>query len=164
MIGCAFTVLDTLGTGFLEKVYESVLAIEVRAAGLPVTQQCSVRVLCSACIFLHLRLNLSYPAASQGSQRGPQQYVIAASCGHGLNIVNRAESLCTGIADNRTAPPVFGLTRETRGTERNIMGKSGSQKGQSPSQLIDERIGDLGDWRGKMLSQLRALIKQADPR
>jgi hypothetical protein len=43
------------------------------------------------------------------------------------------------------------------------MGKSGSQKGQSPSQLIDERIGELGDWRGKMLSQLRALIKQADP-
>jgi hypothetical protein len=58
---------------------------------------------------------------------------------------------------------VFGLTLETRGTERNIMGKSGSQKGQSPSQLIDERIGELGDWRGKMLSQLRALIKQADP-
>src|SRR5258708_22038793 len=47
--------------------------------------------------------------------------------------------------------------------ERNIMRKSGSQKGQSPSQMIDERIRELGDWRGKMLSQLRALIKQADP-
>jgi hypothetical protein len=29
--------------------------------------------------------------------------------------------------------------------------------------LIDERIKDLGDWRGKMLAQLRRLIKQADP-
>ena len=48
------------------------------------------------------------------------------------------------------------------------MKKSGSQKskpqsGKSPAQLIDARIEELGDWRGKMLSRLRALIKQADP-
>ena len=43
------------------------------------------------------------------------------------------------------------------------MTKSGSRKEQSPSRLIDERIKELGDWRGKMLSQLRALIKKADP-
>src|SRR5213080_2595432 len=43
------------------------------------------------------------------------------------------------------------------------MRKSGAQKGQSPSRMIDERIKELGDWRGKMLSQLRTLIKQADP-
>src|SRR3989454_11013560 len=47
--------------------------------------------------------------------------------------------------------------------ERNIMRKSGSQKGKSPSRMIDERIKELGDWRGKMLSQLRTFIKQADP-
>lgn len=41
--------------------------------------------------------------------------------------------------------------------------KSSSPKGESPSQLIDARIKELGDWRGKTLSQLRALIKQADP-
>lgn len=35
-------------------------------------------------------------------------------------------------------------------------------KGESPSQLIDARIKELGDWRGKLLSRLRALIKQAD--
>jgi len=35
--------------------------------------------------------------------------------------------------------------------------------GKSPSKLIDERIRELDDWRGKMLSRLRALIKQADP-
>jgi hypothetical protein len=43
------------------------------------------------------------------------------------------------------------------------MSKSGSQKGKPPSRMIDERIKELGDWRGKMLSQLRTLIKQADP-
>jgi hypothetical protein len=43
------------------------------------------------------------------------------------------------------------------------MKKSGSQKSKSPSQLIDARIKELGDWRGKMLSRLRALIKEADP-
>src|SRR5258708_37483853 len=47
--------------------------------------------------------------------------------------------------------------------ERNMMRKSGSQKGKSPSRMIDERIKELGDWRGKMLSRLRTLIKQADP-
>jgi hypothetical protein len=43
------------------------------------------------------------------------------------------------------------------------MEKGGSQKIQSPSQLIDGRIKELGDWRGTMLSRLRAVIKDADP-
>jgi len=43
------------------------------------------------------------------------------------------------------------------------MQKSGSQEGKSPSQLIDERIEELGDWRGEMLGRLRALVKDADP-
>jgi hypothetical protein len=43
------------------------------------------------------------------------------------------------------------------------MRKSGYQKGKSPSRMIDEMIEELGDWRGKMLSRLRTLIKQADP-
>src|SRR5260221_11712750 len=42
------------------------------------------------------------------------------------------------------------------------MKKSESQKTKSPSQLIDARIKELGDWRGKMLSRLRALVKEAD--
>jgi len=41
--------------------------------------------------------------------------------------------------------------------------KSGSQKSESPSQLIDARIKELGDWRGEMLSRLRTLVKEADP-
>jgi len=43
------------------------------------------------------------------------------------------------------------------------MKKSAAQKSESPSRLIDARIKELDDWRGKMLSQLRALLKQADP-
>ena len=43
------------------------------------------------------------------------------------------------------------------------MEKSGSQKSKSPSQLIDARIKELGDWRGEMLSRLRSLVKEADP-
>jgi hypothetical protein len=43
------------------------------------------------------------------------------------------------------------------------MKKSGSQKNKSPSQLIDARIKELSDWRGKMLSRIRTLVKEADP-
>ena len=43
------------------------------------------------------------------------------------------------------------------------MTKSGSQKSKSPSQLIDARIKELSDWRGKTLSRLRTLVKEADP-
>jgi len=38
-----------------------------------------------------------------------------------------------------------------------------SQETKSPSQLIDERIHELDDWRGETLSRLRALVKEADP-
>jgi len=37
-------------------------------------------------------------------------------------------------------------------------------KNKTPSQLIDARIKELNDWRGKILARLRALIKQADPK
>ena len=44
------------------------------------------------------------------------------------------------------------------------MKKSPSKKtAGSPSDLIDKRIEELGDWRGEMLARLRALIKEADP-
>ena len=41
--------------------------------------------------------------------------------------------------------------------------KTVTTKSESPSRLIDARIKELGDWRGKTLSYVRALIKQADP-
>ena len=43
------------------------------------------------------------------------------------------------------------------------MGASDPKNGKSPSQLIDARIEELGDWRGKILSRIRTLIKEADP-
>ena len=43
------------------------------------------------------------------------------------------------------------------------MNKSSAQQDESPAQLIEARIEELGDWRGETLSRLRALIKQADP-
>src|SRR3954463_12551246 len=43
------------------------------------------------------------------------------------------------------------------------MTKSSAQKDETPSQLIDARIDELGDWRGKTLSRVRALVKRADP-
>jgi hypothetical protein len=50
------------------------------------------------------------------------------------------------------------------GAERRTgMKKSVSPKSKSPSQLIDARIKELGDWRGAMLSRVRSLIKEADP-
>ena len=44
IIGCAFRVLNTLGPGFLEKVYENALAHELRKAGLTVAQQKGITV------------------------------------------------------------------------------------------------------------------------
>jgi hypothetical protein len=43
------------------------------------------------------------------------------------------------------------------------MKQAGASQGQSASELISKRIAELGDWRGKTLSRMRKLIKQADP-
>jgi hypothetical protein len=43
------------------------------------------------------------------------------------------------------------------------MTKTGTAKKENPSALIDGRIKELDDWRGKMLATIRELIKQADP-
>jgi len=44
IIGCAFKVSNTLGVGFLEKVYENALTVELRKAGLAVQQQYPIKV------------------------------------------------------------------------------------------------------------------------
>src|SRR4026207_696558 len=43
------------------------------------------------------------------------------------------------------------------------MKRPGGTQGQSASELISKRIAELGDWRGKALSRMRKLIKEADP-
>jgi hypothetical protein len=45
-----------------------------------------------------------------------------------------------------------------------MMKKTAAAKDESPSELIDARIEELGGWRGKTLSRVRALIKKADPK
>jgi hypothetical protein len=52
---------------------------------------------------------------------------------------------------------------KTRDRHLYHMKESSEQEAESPSQLIEARIEELGDWRGKTLSRLRALIKRADP-
>jgi hypothetical protein len=47
--------------------------------------------------------------------------------------------------------------------KKTIVKKSATTKSESPSRLIDARIKELDDWRGKTLSRVRALIKQAVP-
>jgi hypothetical protein len=49
------------------------------------------------------------------------------------------------------------------GPGANVKKKSATTTGESPSSLIDARIRELDDWRGRTLSHVRALIKQADP-
>ncbi|MEP9399405.1 DUF1801 domain-containing protein [Mesorhizobium sp. KR2-14] len=44
-----------------------------------------------------------------------------------------------------------------------MMASGSIEEGASPSQLIDARIKELGDWRGEMLARIRNLIRQADP-
>ena len=56
------------------------------------------------------------------------------------------------MVDRRVAKAPAGNMKKTR-----------SKNAASPSDLIDARIEDLGDWRGEMLSRIRALIKEADP-
>ena len=43
------------------------------------------------------------------------------------------------------------------------IGKSSAKKDESPSQFIDARIKELGDWRGETLAKVRRLIREADP-
>jgi hypothetical protein len=59
-------------------------------------------------------------------------------------------------------PNVSGKKKTTRKATR-VTKQSGPPKGKSPPRLIDERIKELGDWRGALLSRLRTLITRADP-
>ena len=63
----------------------------------------------------------------------------------------------------RSRKPAESIKASALRKRENGMTKTGSQKSKSPSQLIDARIKELGDWRGEMLSRLRALVREADP-
>ena len=53
--------------------------------------------------------------------------------------------------------------KSAKAAKKAVAKKSGSQESKSPSQLIDARIKELGDWRGNTLRRLRTLVKEADP-
>jgi hypothetical protein len=55
------------------------------------------------------------------------------------------------------------MNPESDSRRTNDMKKIDSKQDESPAQRIDARIEELDDWRGAMLSRLRALIRQADP-
>jgi hypothetical protein len=55
------------------------------------------------------------------------------------------------------------MTKAATTTKTSKSGSTGAKRVAPASQLIDARIKELGDWRGETLSQLRALIKEADP-
>jgi hypothetical protein len=55
------------------------------------------------------------------------------------------------------------MKKATTTMKKRTSGSKESMEGDSPSQLIDARIKELGDWRGETLARVRTLIKQADP-
>lgn len=61
------------------------------------------------------------------------------------------------------APPAKAKARSASARAPSAKARPASTKAETPSRLIDQRIRDLGDWRGKLLSRLRAVIHQADP-
>lgn len=64
------------------------------------------------------------------------------------------------MAEKTTKP----ARKKSSGGKQALIAKKGvPERVESPSQLIDARIQELGDWRGEMLARLRALIKLADP-
>jgi hypothetical protein len=55
------------------------------------------------------------------------------------------------------------MTMTTKEATTIMKRTNGETGGASPSELIDGRIKELGDWRGDMLARIRKLVKQADP-
>jgi hypothetical protein len=81
--------------------------------------------------------------------------------------VGYRERRLRGAANKSGAPmgkaSAAGKVKASAAGKRTGEKRSGPQKSQSASQLIDGRIKELGDWRGRTLSRLRSLVKEADP-
>jgi hypothetical protein len=67
------------------------------------------------------------------------------------------------VAPGATASKSTKVSAKKPAAAKTKTSKAPSERAESPSELIDARIKDLADWRGEMLSRLRALIKEADP-
>jgi hypothetical protein len=113
---------------------------------MDVLRQCSKEMCVEPCVQLPTsdRTKKNFPCLSRPDRAPPPRF----GC-----IIIRVSGVRVPPPASEEAP----LSRYSQNVSRD------PQKGKSPSRLIDERIKELGDWRGKMLSQLRTLIKQADP-
>ena len=65
----------------------------------------------------------------------------------------------SGAREAKASPEI----RKSLEAQENTLKKSESTEGQPASELIDNRIAELADWRGQTLSRMRKLIKEADP-
>ena len=83
IIGCAYKVHNTLGPGFLEKVYENALAHELRKAGIPVAQQRGVVVVYDGAVVGEYAVDLLVA----------ESVVVELKVAMGLNDVHRAQCL-----------------------------------------------------------------------
>jgi hypothetical protein len=63
----------------------------------------------------------------------------------------------------KAKPKVKGATRAGKPRKSATKSKSPPKEGANASRLIDQRIADLGGWRGETLARMRALILEADP-
>ncbi len=91
--------------------------------------------------------SLSRKRAVLGAQCGVSR-VIRLTGGHGAS--------CRARGENNDQESDDDMKQTTSGSKE-------GEGGDSPSQLIDARIRELGDWRGEALARVRAIVKQADP-
>src|SRR5439155_26771726 len=75
----------------------------------------------------------------------------------------RTSTRTSSVAKGRTASIHTSRACKARWRSRGSDEYQPSAGGKSPSRMIDERIKELGDWRGQMLSQLRTLMKHGAP-
>src|SRR5581483_6361108 len=70
----------------------------------------------------------------------------------------------SGSPKSKSAKTQSAKTKSARArSAKDQVAKAKAPGGESPSQLIDARIKELGDWRGETLSRVRDLIKEAEP-
>ena len=94
-------------------------------------------------------------------RRAPSTRLLEFSHGH--------SSVRRTMPPDRLAPTTCAPRPAARGVGHSLCARqldvvtSASPKDRSPSQKIDERIKELGDWRGETLSRIRAIVKEANP-
>src|SRR3982751_2017768 len=69
----------------------------------------------------------------------------------------------TCVASKTSTSMRFPSVTSMAGRRDDMKNSESTEDGRAPSELIDRKIAELGDWRGATLSRMRALIKEADP-